>query len=73
MDNHPISLDISLDYLNDESLKGNFVLDWIKDYTLRNYIPFLELDEHVQLLFKSDYQLEWFQRKGNTKYPYFEF
>jgi hypothetical protein len=71
---------ISEDYLN--SVDG--VKAWIVDYCKRNGIT-IEREEiqgkfvgetdgyNIVLIFKSNNQLMWFARKGNQRFPYFEF
>lgn len=66
-------LKISFDYLQRENLKGNYVHDWIKKYAARNKIELAAEEGNILIKFKSENQKNWFVRKGNNKFPYFEF
>jgi hypothetical protein len=66
-------LKISFDYLQRENLKGNYVHDWIKSYAKRNKIELGAEEGTLLIKFKSTNQKEWFVRRGNNKFPYFEF
>ena len=66
-------LKISFDYLQRENLKGNYVHDWIKQYAARNKIELGAEEGNILIKFKSVNQKNWFVRKGNNKFPHFEF
>jgi hypothetical protein len=51
--NTPI-LKISFDYLQRENLKGNYVHDWIKEYSKRNEIVLGAEDGYLLINFKSE-------------------
>lgn len=49
------------------------LLDWLKSYCRRNNIPVSDTESKLCLTFKSQNQMDWFVRKGNQCFPYFEF
>lgn len=59
------------------NIKGENVLRWLKNYCKRNKINVKSVirhgEEYFEITFKSQYQLDIFQRKGNSQFPYFEF
>jgi hypothetical protein len=80
-----VELEISCAYLNEERDKrGRDVQEWIMQYARRNKIQTrksprvfgarrVDVEPYLILTFRSDNQLEWFVRKGNQSWPYFEF
>ena len=75
-------LSISQEYLDRESNKwGKSVTDWVENYAKRNKIIHgriidrntREGDARLELIFRSENQLNWFVRQGNKMWPYFEF
>jgi len=68
-------VEIHTDYI--DSVSG--VRAWIVDYCKRNKIWLSEVAfqpgqlPRFKLVFKSLHQMLDFQRRGNDKYPYFEF
>ena len=82
--NKSVTIKISEDYLQQEHTHGNYIRNWILDYCKSNKIIVSTLGEpdmlqyhktnyYLQLTFNSVNQMNWFQRKGNQSYPYFEF
>lgn len=80
----PYTLAISVRYMDAEKSKGLPVQRWVKEYCLRNKIPFdtklvnstIYPDNEIpylELKFKSYNQQCWFLRKAQRRFPYFEF
>ncbi len=74
-----IGIEINKNYAECEN-----VLDWVMSYCKRNKIKITEkeldfsgwerdIETYISLSFKSDNQANYFLRKGNNKFPYFEF
>lgn len=63
-----ITLCINSDYINSENTFG-----WIRQYCWRNDISIVFNGTYIELLFKSQNQLNVFVRNGNREFPYFEF
>jgi hypothetical protein len=82
-----VKLEISKSYLDSEHGRGVPVEDWITEYCDRNNIPtrmspryhtgYSSHDDAlyavIVITFKSDWQLQCFIRKGQYRFPYFEF
>lgn len=81
----PHQIKISSEYLQRENIRENYVHDWVKSYCKRNKIKIEiknilhhssgpeESEPYLVLEFKSGNQRNWFVKKGNQKFPYFEF
>lgn len=81
-------LDLSLDYLERESVnaersidwmtsKGESILEWIRNYCNRNKISYEILvhqgEDRFVIFFHSELQRQIFIIKGQIRFPYFEF
>ena len=69
------TLRLSIDYVQSEATRGHYVHDFIKDYSKRNKIGYAidSEDNKIVLTFKSENQKACFVRRGNNKFPHFEF
>lgn len=76
-----LSLEISKEYLDREREYG--VEEWIEDYAKRNKLKtylapryYLKSGETYTVrvvLFETQNRLDWFVRRGNQRFPHFEF
>ena len=66
-------LRLGIDYVQSEATRGNYVHDFIKDYSKRNKIGYVIDSENNQIVltFNSENQKIWFARNGNKKFPFF--
>lgn len=82
----PCYVEISKEYLDREREENSRDVEaWIREYCKRNRIPVSIVPRlgdkfyidpvapYLRLEFVSENQVNWFQRKGNREFPYFEF